>query len=79
MRQQEGNEGIKFHTVFSKGEGAVTGEAVDNEQPPHRTFFLDGFVIRREVIFSEGIPGLLKMLITAKILFKIEPAALNCS
>ena len=72
MRQQEGNEGIKFHTVFSKGE-----EAVDNEQPPHRTFFLDGFGIWRKVIFSEGIPRLLQVLITAKILLKIEAAALN--
>jgi hypothetical protein len=45
MGQQEGHEDVKFYIVFSKGKGAVTGEAIDNEQPLHRTFFLDGFGI----------------------------------
>jgi hypothetical protein len=39
MRKKESNEDIEFYTVFSKGKGAVTGEAVDNEQPPYKLFF----------------------------------------
>jgi len=50
MRKKEGNEDIKFYTVFSKGERAVTGEAVDNEQPPHEILFSLSFRARRLII-----------------------------
>jgi hypothetical protein len=35
MREQESNENIELVTGLSKGKAAVTGETVDNEQPPH--------------------------------------------
>jgi hypothetical protein len=57
MRKKICHENIELCTVFSKGEGAVTGEAVDNEQPPHEVFAVLVEGIRRHIdLLTEGIP-----------------------
>jgi hypothetical protein len=50
VRKKPSNENIELYTVFSKGEGAVTGQTVDNEQPLHEIFFSLSFRARRLVI-----------------------------
>jgi hypothetical protein len=55
MRKKESNEDIEFYTIFSEGEGAVTGEAVDYEQPPHELFFLLSFRAWRRIIWSNRV------------------------
>jgi hypothetical protein len=55
VRKKISNKNIDLCIVFSKGEGAVTGEAVDNEQPPYEIFFHLPFRARRLVIWSSRV------------------------
>jgi hypothetical protein len=50
VRKKEGDENIEFYIVFSKGERAMTGEAIDNKQPPYKIFLSLSFRARRLII-----------------------------
>jgi hypothetical protein len=70
MRRKESHENIEFYHIFSKFEGTVTGETVNNKQSPHMIRLLLELRAGRHIMHNKAVIFILKVLVTPKPLLK---------